>query len=207
MIPALPDGIQQESGFRFCGFVAGLEAPRHNGDDDFLVDVIQLIKPETWKANGGQGELHLDLAKSLLVVNCTQDVHEEIERFIADLRKSVRSSQQAIQANAQLLRRVVFRLKLPEKQAGPAQPFGDGGPGKFIPLEPAYTMKEVADLIKQQVEPHTWKDDKHSITILGECLIINQSEAVQTKIYHFLRDLGITREQFDENNRPFHGFS
>lgn len=201
------ENVPEEFGLRFCGFDSSIVAPHRKGDDDFLVDVIHLIKPETWKANGGQGELHLDLAKSLLIVNCTQDVHDEIELLLTDLRKAARSHQQAIQANAQLLRRIVFRLKLPEKQAGPAQQFGDGLAGNFIPLEPAYTMKEVADLIKQQIEPHTWKDDKHSISILGECLIINQSEAVQTKIYHFLRDLGITREQFDENNRPFYGFS
>ena len=60
---------------------------------------------------------------------------------------------------------------------------------------------------QHQIEPHTWKDEKHTITILGENLIINQSDAVQTKIHQFLHELGITRQQHDENNRPFHGFS
>jgi hypothetical protein len=189
-----------------AGAWAPVAAPSGNtGDDDPLVEIVELIKPDSWKSQGGLGSLHLDLRRSLLVVNQRQDVHDEIDFLLADLRKIARSNQQAIQANAQLQRRVVFRLKLPEKQGGPAQPLGGGN--NFIPLEPAFTMKEVADLIKQQIEPHTWKDEKHSITILGECLIINQSEAVQTKIYQFLQQLGITREQFDENNRPFYGFS
>lgn len=187
------------------GYAPGAGSSGNTGDDDALVEIIQLIQPESWIAHGGRGRLHLDLKCSLLVVNQRQDVHDEIETLLADLRKVASSNQQAIKANAQLERRVVFRLKIPEKQAGPARPLEGGG--NFIPLEPAFTLKEVADLIKQQIEPHSWKDEKHTITILGECLIINQSEAVQTKISQFLLELGITRQQHDENNRPFYGFS
>ena len=87
-----------------------------------------------WIEHGGTGVLHLDLKRSLLVVTQRQDVHEEIETLLADLRKVARSNQQAIKANEQLERRVVFRLKIPKNKPGPARPL-DGG-GDFIPLEP-----------------------------------------------------------------------
>ena len=57
-------------------------------DFDSLIDLMtSTIKPTTWDAVGGPGSIVPFANRMSIVLSQTQDVHEEIENLLAQLRK------------------------------------------------------------------------------------------------------------------------
>jgi hypothetical protein len=59
-------------------------------DFDSLIDLIEsVVKPETWDVVGGRGSISRSKADSGIVVNQTQEVHDEIANLIDQLRRLI----------------------------------------------------------------------------------------------------------------------
>jgi general secretion pathway protein D len=76
-------GVQQPMQFGPGGMGGGAQA-----DFDSLIELIQsTVQPNTWKANGGQGDVAPFETNLTLVVSNTQEVHEQLADLLQQLRR------------------------------------------------------------------------------------------------------------------------
>lgn len=78
--------------------VGDLIVPTLNGSIDKKVAhlmklISQNVKPNTWAEKGGKGAIDYFPLGLTLVVNQTDEVHKELEKFIKELRKNVETEE------------------------------------------------------------------------------------------------------------------
>ncbi|MGC4002731.1 MAG: general secretion pathway protein GspD [Pirellulales bacterium] len=76
-------GMMQQPQFGPGGMGGGAQA-----DFDSLIELVQsTVQPNTWKANGGQGDIAPFETNLTLVVSNTQEVHEQLADLLQQLRR------------------------------------------------------------------------------------------------------------------------
>jgi len=169
-----------------------------NQDFDSLIQLIEAtIQPTNWKSNGGQGDVRPFAVLDILVVSNTEEVHEQLEAFFAELRKIHAAKTETVGANETAMQRVVYPLVLPRPKQTKVTHDKEGKESVEVTVEgdARFTMEELTATIKKTIEPATWNDEKVSITPLGETLIITHTQATQRKVHQLLREMGLFPEQ------------
>ncbi len=57
--------------------------------------------------------------------------------------------------------------------------------------DPQFSMEELSSLVKKTIEPASWNDERVSIALLGEKLVITQSQATHRKVAELLHELEV----------------
>jgi hypothetical protein len=165
-----------------------------NQDFDSLIQLIQSsIQPTTWKANGGQGDIAPFQYLDLLVISDTQEVHEQLEDLFGELRKIHAGKAEIAASNETALKRIVYPIVLPRAQQTKTTRDKDNQEiTEVTPVgDPQFSMEELSALVKKSIEPASWNDERVSIALLGEKLVITQSQATQRKVAEFLHELEV----------------
>ena len=169
-----------------------------NQDFDSLISLLEAtIQPTTWRSNGGQGDVRPFGVLDLLIVSNTEEVHEQLEEFFAELRKLHAAKAETVASNDTATMRVVYPLVLPRPKQTKVTRDKEGKESVEVTSdgEPRFTMEELCAVVKKTIEPASWNDDKVSITPLGETLIVTQTQATQRKVHQLLREMGLFPEQ------------
>ncbi|MGC4003095.1 MAG: hypothetical protein QM811_08150 [Pirellulales bacterium] len=192
-----------------------------DGEADFasFIEMAQsLIQPNTWKANGGQGDCVVYRGRVFLASN-TQEVHEELADFLTKLRNAERESaslrtktSESRKPNEQSIVRRVYPLFVKPEQA--PQPTNDdkkvgaletspGAPHILaqlggLPYPPGYVPRtatvcpvKTAALVKQVVLPKSWNDGQAAVYPGPQCIVVVQTIAGQREVLRFLTELNV----------------
>jgi type II secretory pathway component GspD/PulD (secretin) len=175
-------------------------------DFDSLIVLIQnSVQPTTWKANGGQGDIPVLPTLDVLVISNTQEVHDSLEELFAELRKVHAAKNEMAKTNDTAVIRLVYSLKLPravqtkvthDKDSKETVEEASEGEARF-------TMDELAALVKKTIEPATWNDERVSIAVLGESLVVTHTQATQRKLQEFLQELRVLGGPQKNANNPY----
>jgi len=140
---------------------------------DQVIGAITKCRRDTWAENKGPGSACYLSASKAVVVAHLDEVHEEIDKVLSDLRKarSEQGPRPKPDDNELLLK--VYRLgQLPQKSDVPAE--------------------VAAALIQEFVAPETWtKDPDVRLRTAPDRLIVRQRRGVHKQIERFLEELGL----------------
>lgn len=197
--------IRQTQLIQFGGWGSGFGGgggppPLHAEYDevDSLVNLLtSIIQPTTWRANGGMGGIEPNLQLGLLVVSNTEEVHDELAALL-DVFKKKMAERKPPPIAPDAVERGIHPVVLPAVRLKQQNPLDHDRP---ISKEPAFTMDELVAQIKKQIEPASWTKPEHTISTLGQNLIVTQTRANQLKIHALLQQLGITKEQVDDEKQ------
>jgi len=165
---------------------------------DSLVDLItSSIEPTTWKTNGGMGDIVPNLQLGLLVVSNTEQVHDELATLLDVFAKKM-AERRPPPVSPDAVERIVHPVVLPAVRLKQQNPLDHDRP---ISKEPAFTMEQLVEQLKKQVASDSWTKPEHAISTLGQNLIVTQTHANHEKIHAFLKQLGITKEQVDDEKQ------
>jgi hypothetical protein len=151
-------------------------APRQ--DFDSLVELISgNVKPDTWDQVGGPASVKPFPSTSSLVIAQRQDVHDEIERLLAGLRK--------------------LRAPLPKEQAAAHARTGpqvlanvnDSMIIRFYPLVPNVKGRVVAEAVRA-IAPQSWEKQGANIQASKGMLTVRNTSGVQLQVQKFLIESG-----------------
>jgi hypothetical protein len=179
--------------------------PSGASDDPSLEDVItSSLRPDSWADVGGPGNVLRCDGIGCLVCLQTQPTHQEIEKFLAALRRDIAAAPAAPRAAGEMTVRVY-------KLGDPAEPFvyrhqaGVAGPqapqaGK-APAEPpkapaktdAPSAEAVAKVVRDLAAPESWdvQGSRTYLRPLGDRLIVRQTPKVHREIRELLEKLGV----------------
>jgi hypothetical protein len=142
----------------------------------------------------------------LLVVSNTQEVHEQLEEFFTELRKTHAAKAETVQTNETGVLRVVYPLRLPRAvQTKVTRDKDNKSEETTTEGETRFTMQELIALVTKTIEPASWNDEKVSIAALGDTLIVTHTQATQRKVQVFLSELHVLSGQ--QNNSSTRGMS
>ncbi len=163
-----------------------------------LVNLItSIIQPTTWNVNGGLGNIEPNAQLGLLVVSNTEEVQDELAALLAVFNNQL-TERRPPPVSPDTVERVVHPVVLPAVRLKQQNPLDHH---RAISKEPAFTMEQLAEQLKKQIEPASWANPQYTISTLGQNLIVNQTRANQEKIRAFLKQLGITKEQVDDEKQ------
>lgn len=165
--------------------------------DSLLELITSTIQPTTWKTNGGMGDIQPNLQLGLLVVSNTEQVHDELAALLDVMAKKL-AERRPPPVSPDAVERIVHPVVLPAVRLKQQNPLDHDRP---ISKEPAFTMDELVMQIKKQVAPESWAKPEHTISSLGQNLIVTQTHANHVKIHALLQQLGITKEQVDDERQ------
>lgn len=148
--------------------------------DDYpsLIDMLtRTVRPTTWEDVGGPGAIESYPPCFGLVISQTEEVHEEIENLLAQIRKTDAgeaakplAEEQAILKDkaGERVHLKVYRLIMREREE----------------------TVELADVIADLVEPDSWQaDDAYYIKPLTGSIIVRHTVAAHRKIDRLLKEL------------------
>jgi len=147
--------------------------------DTFLVALTDTIRPQSWIDNGGPGSIVAFPVGKVLVVNQTQDIHQEISGVLSNLR-DVRKNHPgtvALPTSSPVVR--IYSTATTDGKAA----------------------MQLIEIIRRLVEPKSWTDPDVYIGFAQGAIIVRQSPDVQRKVQHFLNALNGR-----DSHREFSGF-
>lgn len=189
----------------------------HRTAPDFqpLIDMIVThVRPQSWPdGNGDQPEV---FGRELLIVRQTDEVHREIERLLTSLRRPRQAKAKQPSREAPELHLVVYCFFPPytppngpgfggffsvasdeptPDAAAPAPPSAPAptrptAPATLAPSGPALSAADVAPLIRELIEPESWKGPDVFLRELPGRLAIRQTAAAHRRIRALLYRLG-----------------
>jgi hypothetical protein len=160
-------------------------------DYDSLIELITTaVAPTSWDDAGGPGSAEAYDGLDLCVISQTPQIHEQIEALLKKLREKLaeqpESARPADDRQTDKLRLVVYLIPSPPA-AKKDQENETTGNANLPPLE----AEEVLDVIRELVEPDSWKREGVYARAVGGRLIIRQTEAVHREISQVLGRLGV----------------
>ena len=189
-------GVRPVSGFGGGSGTLHLFA-EYDEIESLVSTITSIIQPTTWRENGGLGNIEPNLQLGLLVVSNSEEVQDELAALLALFNKQL-AERRPSPVSPDTVERIVHPVVLPAVRLKQQNPLDHQRP---ISKEPAFTMDQLAEQLKKQIEPASWANPQYTITTLGQNLIVNQTHANQEKIRAFLRQLGITKEQVDDEKQ------
>ena len=147
-------------------------------DFDTIINVITTtVAPETWEGVGGTGSIYGFANRGCLVISQTTNIQNEVESFLSDYRRKIQS-QNALKPKTTIPKdddTVTHIYQIPgEKQS-------------LAKMESSL----IAELLRNEVEPDSWKHADVKLIPLPERLLIKQRHDVQQEIQKFLDELGL----------------
>jgi len=141
------------------------------GRNDFfnhLLDlIVENVEPESWDANGGAAAGATCCPVGALAIRQTKVGHEKVRQLLENLGKAL--PPRKMPANGYSVS--VYHLAT----------FGDQQ------LKPA----QIADLVRKLVRPESWKAESVTIEVVGNQLVIRQTEEVHAEIEELLLELNL----------------
>jgi len=202
--------------------LAGVDLNRdpkgRSGDFDSILQAIQgSVAPTTWSDVGGQGPLRAYPPCACIVIAQIQQVHEEIEKLLTDLRKTRAASKPLpVPELPKGLQLHTFTIpvvepepasNLPAKAEASKDVRGQLGGGvtysqsqrRYRTAEEATRVaRQLAKVIPQVIAPTTWKtksgDGQGTIHVVGNTLVVQQEFAVLREIHQLLSKMSLTEE-------------
>jgi hypothetical protein len=155
---------------------------RYLGNDaDSLINAItDAVEPSRWDGVGGPCSCaYFPLCRGL-VVSATEEMHEDLERFLARLRAVTPilpklTAEVVAKHEAEVVRRVYLIAA-------------------DTPARPIPETKELAEVIQSQIVPETWKNAAHTVAPLRGRLLVTAPRSVQRKVAQLLLDLRVAPE-------------
>lgn len=170
--------------------------------------VSSSVAPTTWAEVGGSGSLAVVPRAGALVVSQTAQIHEELEQFLAGLRKAraVQPTEGIDEADKEPAadELVVFAYRIPgfylrEIQASPARtdkPAAVAAPAgaERAKASAAASAQATREYIAQQyaaalpkfVDPESWGSGRGTIEAVGDMLFVRQRMAVHEQVAKYL---------------------
>jgi hypothetical protein len=167
----------------------------HGCDYDALIDMITTtIAPATWNAGGGYAIAKEFEGARALVISQTDEVHEQLEALLAQLRKSKENERPTVKvperADELVVRVYALWQHRPKKVPRQEMTGNFGGFGPDADPPPGVPAKHAATVIQKMVEPESWKTPGVILQDAPNYLIIRQTQKVHRRIRDLLGQLG-----------------
>ncbi len=177
-------------------------ADRHvKPDYDLLLDLItRTLRPESWVEAGGTGTIAVFPNRNCLVVSQTDEVHEDVARFLESLYaahrdKKVGSRTSQLPDQTAVIT-VVYQLleAPPQLAAAPKRPsdlaFGARASGSPASSLPSLTAEDLRGLVLETVATETWNQGLYRIKAVPGRLVVAHERRVHQEIVTLFRKLG-----------------
>lgn len=142
--------------------------------DSVIETITTTIEPQSWDDVGGPGSIAPIEPIASLVVSQTQDVHDKIAELLTNLRNSRQEQANAPQRKptpreaAEAPRLVIYHV------SGTPQP----------------SVQELAKVIRELIEPESWKDSNSAyIGALHRSIVVRHRAAVHEQVRQLLEHL------------------
>jgi len=176
--------------------------PFSRGNIDFqpLIGLIQsTVAPPTWHEHGGVGSIRGFSPARSLVVNQTDEVHEQIEKLLTTVRKfrkvqlgSARKTiEKAPKDGASIIRTKIYQVMLPadERLRVITQDKASGAKDAYDATQAA--VSDLVKLIASTVSPDAWnvKEGRWVRGIPG-AIVVRHDAATQLRVKNMLTKIG-----------------
>lgn len=155
-----------------------------------LIDVLtSTVHVESWDEAGGPGAIEGIAAHGALFVAQTEEIHEAIAQLLESLRRSQREAAKESKA-------------APVDASDKELPTNKQDKKLYLKVyrldvSGAEQSKKLADIVRELVEPHSWKSDEpYYLRSLSGALIIRQTAPAHRKIHRLLRELDVLPIEF-----------
>ena len=160
----------------------------------------ELVHPNSWDSVGGPSSVLPFPQRGALVVASTEDVHIEIERLLARLRKAKQAQAATTEGprpDLDALELIVYRLQYPDPPVNEKTGLPESPPPTHL------DTRELVELIPELLGAEVWGAKKGAtIHALPDRLIVNQSQRVHRKIKTLLHQLDVQLEQRQPGVEP-----
>lgn len=138
-------------------------------EDDLIAMITSTVDPASWPTGSGPGPVRFLTPWKLLIIEQTNHGHREIESLLTAVRR-VRAEQRQARGNSaddDPVELRVYATASAQNKDGES-----GGP----------TAKEIADLVRDLVEPTSWSEDGVYLRPVGDRLVVRHRRSVQRKV-------------------------
>ncbi len=155
-------------------------------ESDSMVELLtNTVRSDSWQDAGGPGQVIPCDGLACLICVQTCEVHAEIEKLLASLRRDGAASAAAAPARPMVL----HIYKIGPTAAPTAQPAGAAKTAASANV----AAEDVAKIVRELVAPESWQasDGKAYLRPLGDRLIVRQTPKVHREITILLDKLGL----------------
>lgn len=141
--------------------------------EDLIIMITSMVAPSSWPAGTGPGPVRYVEPWKILVIPQFDAQHREIESLLTAVRRVRAEQRQARGNNADddPVELRVYATASAQNKDGEA-----GGP----------TAKEIADLVRDLVEPKSWSEDGVYLRAVGDRLVVRHRRSVQRDVRSLL---------------------
>jgi hypothetical protein len=141
--------------------------------EELIAMITSIVAPTSWPEGTGPGPVKYLAPWDLLLIPQTDDCHRQIESLLAGIRR-VRAEQRGTDrgnAKPDPLELRVYRVASAPNDIGTAS-------------WPA--AKEVAEAVRDLVEPQSWSDEGVYLRALGDRIVVRHRRSVQRQVRRFI---------------------
>ncbi|RCS41430.1 hypothetical protein DTL42_23010 [Bremerella cremea] len=153
-------------------------------DYDAIIEMLTTtINPSSWEDLGGPGGLApFTLHADCLAISQTQANHQAVRLALSQIREQ----QQPVDIEKMLANIAKHESELLIRSYSVMRKSAEN------PLFTPNDLKQIAELIQEQVEPESWRQELTYIRPLGDTIVVRNRRDVQRQVQEYLREMSVT---------------